>query len=75
MHLDSYLSAIRPRGAVEPIRIQATNCLGQNECQPSRWDELCWRAQNPQLKLRAIVKCAAGTPLAAVRMTANEFAA
>jgi len=58
---------IRPGGAAEPIRIQTTNCLGQYEPQPSRWDGLCWRAPNPQLKLRAIIKRAAGAPPSAIR--------
>jgi hypothetical protein len=51
---------ISPAGTAEPIRINPTNCLGQNQPQPSRWDEFRWRAPNPQLKLRAIVQSAAG---------------
>ena len=34
--------------------------MDNNELQSSRWDELCVRAPNPQLKLRAIVNSAAG---------------
>jgi hypothetical protein len=51
---------ISPAGTAEPIRINSTNGFGQIEPQPSRWDEFRWRAPNPQLKLRAIVKSAAG---------------
>ena len=46
-----------PAGTAEPARFKSTD---NSEFQSSRWDELCVRAPNPQLKLRAIVKSASG---------------
>ena len=49
-----------PAGRLNNVQSKTNNRMGKREIQPSRWDELCVRTSNPQLKLRAIVKSAAG---------------
>jgi hypothetical protein len=49
-------------GAAENVRIKTTNGIGQLSIRWSRRDELRVRLSNLQLKLRAIVKSASGTP-------------
>jgi len=44
-----------PAGAAEKGGIEATESFRENDLQPSRWDELCWCAPDPQLKLRATI--------------------
>jgi len=65
----------RPAGTAEPVRFETSKSTDHHELQSSRWDELCVRPPHPQLKLRAITKRAAGAPLPAVRMEANDLVA
>jgi len=50
----------RPAGTAEPVRFETSKSKDHHELQSSRWDEFCVRPPHPQLKLRAIVKSAAG---------------